>query len=430
MCRGRAVSFDETRVGDSLNIQHVVADLGRPAIIKMPGNPGDRAIMKILIIDSDKMMRDVLVKALASAMVFSPSEADDIESGASMAVSLLPDFVLVDMDAIADDPAAGVARLKAASPSAGIAVISGMGVDENAVRAALAAGASNLSKPFRMEQLKLIVGIDGSSPSASGAREGVSPSGRKNILPGAVALAVSAGLIFAALEILSPSALPPASFDVESKNISYLACSGGRLYVTDWLEQGVYIYSIPKSAAEKNLLPAGVYKKNDFQPTAASAFGPELWVADSLQGMFVRYKIAADGNSILPDKTFRPPSTSPSGIFAEKEAVWSYDFNTRKLYKHAAADMSVAAVYDLPIETPCGMARLSGLFYVGDTRTGRIVALNPRDMTVALVAEPREYAGGKEKMVGLCADGANIWTASESGRIFRHDPSRLSGELK
>ncbi len=395
--------------------------------------------MKVLIIDSDKMMRDVLLKALSSATVFSPSEADDIESGASMAASLLPDFVLVDMDAIADDPAAGVARLKAASPSAGIAVISGMGVDENAVRAALAAGASNLSKPFRMEQLKLIVGIDGSSPSApesaagargKPAREGVSPSRRKNILLGAAALAGSAGMIFAALKILSPSALPPASFDVESGNISYLACSGGRLYVTDWLEQGVYIYSIPKSAAEKNLLPAGVYKKNDFQPTAASAFGSELWVADSLQGLFVRYKIAAGGNSILPDKNFRSPSTSPSGILAEKDAVWSYDFNTRKLYKHTSADMSVAAVYDLPIETPCGMARLSGLFYVGDTRTGRIVALNPRDMTIALVAEPREYSGGKEKMVGLCADAVNIWTASESGRIFRHDPSRLSGELK
>jgi hypothetical protein len=310
-----------------------------------------------------------------------------------------------------------------------------MGVDENAVRAALAAGASNLSKPFRIDQLKLVMGIDGAPPpprSSDGkpSAEGVSPSARKNVFLGAAALLLSAGLIIGAFKILSPSALPPASFVVESGNISYLACSEDRLYVTDWLEQGVYVYQTPKTASEKNLLLSGVYKKNDFQPTAASVFGGELWVADSLQGLFARYKISEDGNSILPDKNFRSPSTSPSGILAEKDAVWSYDFNTGKIYRHAAGDMSVEAAYDLPIETPCGMARLSGLFYVGDTRTGRIVALNPRDMTIALVSEPREYAGGKEKMVGLCADGVNIWTASESGRIFRHDPSRLSGELK
>ncbi|MDI6757266.1 MAG: hypothetical protein QME32_04510 [Endomicrobiia bacterium] len=396
--------------------------------------------MKVLIIDSDKMFRDVLVKTLAQAAVFSPLEADGFESGISLAAEL-PDFIFVDMDAIADDPAASVARLKAAAPSAGIIVVSGMGEDEISIRAAVEAGASNLSKPFRLEQLKLALGqVEPSGTSSPGApeprarkalAEAARPSGRRNTLLFVVASAALIGVAVVAFNMFRARPLPAASFEIAHKNISYLSCSDGKLYVTDWLEQGIYVYSVPSSPAVKTLSPVGVFdKKNDLQPTAASAIGDVLWVADSLQGLFFRYNLKEGGMGLELDKSYRAPSTSPSGVLAEKDAVWSYDFNTKKLYRHNPSDMSVALAYDLPVEMPCGMARFGGFFYVGDTRAGKIIALDPRDMTIAGVAELHEYSAGKEKMFGLCADSKNLWTAAESGKIFRHDPSRLTGGLK
>lgn len=391
--------------------------------------------MKVLIIDSDKMMRDVLVKTLARAAVFSPLEADDLESGISLAAEL-PDFIFVDMDAIADDPAASVARLKAAAPSAGIIVVSGMGEDEISIRAVVEAGASSLCKPFRLEQLKLALGAvepsvtSAAAASQSGARQAARPSGRRNTLLFVVAPAVAIGIAVVWFNMFRARPLPAASFEITPKNISYLSCADGKLYVTDWLEQGIYVYSVPSAPDDKTLSSVGVYKKNELQPTASSAIGDVLWVADSLQGLFFRYTLGEGAMGFKLDKSFRAPSTSPSGVLAEKDAVWSYDFNTKKLYRHAPSDMSVASAYDLPVEMPCGMARIGGFFYVGDTRTGKIVALDPRDMTVAGVAEPEEYSAGKEKMVGLCADSKNLWTAAESGKIFRHDPSRLAGGLK
>jgi len=431
--------------------------------------------MKILVIDPDKAMRDVLIKTLGAIMPpFSPLEAESIDGESlSLIASEKPEIIFLDYDCFADDPSGTINQIKKNSASSKIILISGVGADEKVVQAAIQTKGARLSmiaKPYNGEDIRKAIALGGQvedkaeknpqgtitadkTKSSAGDNAKSGTSKRRKLFPvlfGFAFIIVAAFLFFYRGNLLKSQPRTSASFSTSVKNPSYLsATTDGEVVITDWQEETIYFYKTPSSPLEKSLIPLYSVKVKEVQPSAACIISSDsksvkFVVADGLQGMFFVIKSelpAGAAPSVVSSGiiigSYKAPGATPSGllVLSDRKEIWSYDSTSQKLYCHSLPDFSVKKIYELPVTNPAGITFMNNKFYVGESNTGRIIELNPSDMSISSIIKPRIYTStnntaGGEHLLGVASDGRNLWSISESGTVYRHHPSEFETTIK
>ncbi len=390
---------------------------------------------KILIIDDDKTMRQVLMNSLSSLCETEFIESEEMKSSVELAQKEKPEIIFIDIQLpeISEVNAVrgAVADLKKASPNSNVVVMEGIGSDETLLESAMKSGASSkISKPFRMEELrkaveKTIPTTENMQQVKKEAKKAKAPSigktSRYSYILIFFTLAVLSSLVFLIKSRLFRDS--GASFDFRSKNISYICINSDAVYVSDWMDYGIYVYD------KNNFKLIDALNQDKAQPTAVAVDAENFWIADSLQGFFFHF-LKSREKKTLPQVTFKKehksPGPSPTGVYLDGDIIWSYDIHTKKIYKQKIDNLLVVITsYDIPVENPCGFTKYKKHFYLADSKTNRIFKMSPEDLILEKIYVFPEYEKKDYRLIAFGSDGKHFWSASENGKIYRHPPSAL-----
>lgn len=388
--------------------------------------------MKVLIIDDEPMMRQVLRRALGG-YPFEISEAGDGKTAIDLVKSEKIELVFLDVRLSDMDGAEILVELKRLQPDIKVITLSGF-ADEDIADALARLGANErLTKPFRIDQLKLTIEkvISGTEVSPSSESDQVHGAAMKRSAKRKVPVVIPvllAAACLAAVYLIYPRGRVKTTFYVlQPKNISSLAVWRDVLYISDWSEQSVYSYKI-----SKEMKPLRIYRLEGGQPTGIATDGTNLWVADSLQGMLLLYDLTAPASkdALIPVKSFSAPGPAPSSLFYDGKNLWSCDSDSRKIYSHDVGTLKVFKSYDLPSPSHCGLTKVKGSFYIADSKSNKIFKLASDDFALEKILAFPEYEKQTEKIVAFGSDDKSFWSATEGGKVYRHNPSELKALLK
>lgn len=341
---------------------------------------------KILVVDDEPDMR-LAIRNVLRLRGHSVAEAQDGPSALASLEGEKPDLVLLDIRLPGMDGIEVLERIRKFSRSLPVVMITGYGHIQSAVDVMKLGANEYLQKPFENSQLVDTVKrftserkpepapaapSEGELPAAPAASRSLFTPGRLLALAGAAAALL---LFFRWSEVRRNYA---AAYESAGSNISSLVWRGGDLWVSDWLEQGLYRYS-PRDGrlalAEKVPLPgthitgfafgddalyvcdswAGVVQErtlekgfpvsrtHDLPGKITSIFfdGRNLWTCDS-EGVVSR---RGTGEGLPVEAEFRLPH-KPDQIYKDSRAFWSAVSSSGKLYRHRLDDkLSVEAVF-------------------------------------------------------------------------------------
>lgn len=111
---------------------------------------------KLLVVDDEKNMRMVLNRAL-SAEGYEVSEADSGAAALEILTDVMPDLVVMDQKMPQMDGLTALKRIKKLLPSLPVVMLTAHGNVESAVEAVKAGATEYLTKPFDLEELKLVI---------------------------------------------------------------------------------------------------------------------------------------------------------------------------------------------------------------------------------------------------------------------------------
>ncbi len=395
--------------------------------------------MKILIVDDDKTMRQVLVNSLASFYQISPFESDNIADAVKLSSENKPALAFVDLQLLNLDNNEHLEALKNAYPEMKIILMSDFAADEKLLEYALSyLNAAQLTKPFRIETLKTIVDklmFPGGS-SEGEEKVAAAPDGSKNEKPKKITTEKKANkkapiIVIAALAVIFGAYLVIKNYDVaprdvatEFKNISSILVSGQKIFLSDWTTQNVAVYEIGGEQNQPSML-----KQDLSQPSGMAVDDMYLWITDSLQGVILQFTLpdlSASIGKLDYIQEYSPPGISPSGIYYDGKQLITHDAQTKKVYFHKSDEkLSVSKSYDMPVDQPCGLTKLGNNYYIADSKTNRIFRFSKEGFNLEKIFFIPEYQSREKKIVAFAGDAESFWIASESGKIYRHKVSEL-----
>lgn len=391
--------------------------------------------MKVLVIDDDKTMRDVLIRALSSFLKFDALESDDAQSSIEIFLKERPELVFLDLQIPRIDASAILEEFTKITPDVKVVFMAGFGFDEKAIpKVSDQSLVARINKPFKLEELRSTVekllniepqkdttAQPAVKTSFSKERHGISVF---KYIGAVIFVVIFGGLFWSYLKTQGAQSISFDTLNIASLNISSVAVYKNFFYIADWLGQRIYLYRVGKILDLVN-----TYKLEKTQPTAISVEKSSLWVADSLQGNISHYRF--EGNDIVFVRSYRSPGPAPSGVYVDGKYLWSYDIDSKKIYKHSIKkDLAVIHSYDMPIEYPGGFTKFRGAFYLGDTKTNRILKLSYNDLNLQKICILSQYEASREKMLAFGSDDKSFWSISESGKIYRHAPRELKTILR
>jgi two-component system, NtrC family, response regulator AtoC len=112
--------------------------------------------IRLLIVDDEQSIRKLCVK-IGESLGFECSEAENAEDALARLESEVPDLVLVDLRMAQMSGLEFLESMKKQSPRTEVAIITGYGSIDNAVQAMKMGAYDYITKPFRLEEMKLIL---------------------------------------------------------------------------------------------------------------------------------------------------------------------------------------------------------------------------------------------------------------------------------
>lgn len=125
-------------------------------VIAAPRAIDNPALLNLLIVDDERAVREAC-REVASALGYRPSTAESAEQALRMAESQNTDVVFLDLKVPGNGGLDTLHQLKTRRPDIEVIVMTGHGTVESAVQAMKAGAYDYVTKPFSMEQLKLLL---------------------------------------------------------------------------------------------------------------------------------------------------------------------------------------------------------------------------------------------------------------------------------
>lgn len=343
---------------------------------------------KILVVDDEPDMR-LAIRNVLRLRGHTVAEAQDGPSALASLEGEKPDLVLLDIRLPGMDGIEVLERIRKVSRSLPVVMITGYGHIQSAVDVMKLGANEYLQKPFENSQLVDTVKRFTSERKPEPAAANAQPAEKEAAAaPGAarpfftparlLALAGAAAALLLFFRWSDGRRNYAAAHESAGTNVSSLVWRGGDLWVSDWLEQGLYRYSLrggKLALAEKVPLPgthitgfafgddalyvcdswAGVVQErtlekgfplardHDLPGKITSLFfdGKYLWTCDS-EGVVSRRRTGGD----LPVEAEFRLAHKPDQIYKDAGAFWSVVSSSGRLYRHRLDDkLSVEAVF-------------------------------------------------------------------------------------
>ena len=112
--------------------------------------------IRLLIVDDEQSIRRLCVK-IGESLGFVCSEAESAEAAVASLETETPDVILVDLRMAQMSGLEFLETVKKQSPRTEVAIITGYGSIDNAVLAMKLGAYDYITKPFRLEEMKLIL---------------------------------------------------------------------------------------------------------------------------------------------------------------------------------------------------------------------------------------------------------------------------------
>ena len=112
--------------------------------------------IRLLIVDDEQSIRKLCVK-IGESLGFSCSESENAEDALARLETEAPDLILVDLRMAQMSGLEFLETVKKQSPRTEVAIITGYGSIDNAVQAMKLGAYDYITKPFRLEEMKLIL---------------------------------------------------------------------------------------------------------------------------------------------------------------------------------------------------------------------------------------------------------------------------------
>jgi DNA-binding response OmpR family regulator len=207
-------------------------------------------------------------------------------------------------------------------------------------------------------------------------------------------------------------------WDLPYRHPSSMAFDGGKLWISDWFSQSVYVHDPATAAVER------VVHFPDETPLALALGGDSAWTSDAAGRVTRRMKdarLTEVGRAKAP-RTF--------GLAFDGLYLWTLDVDGQSWIRKRLPDESLTVMgsYRYPGSKPAALAWDGHDLWSLDAGNRELVRHNlerPDEPTERVSL--REYSDGAYRPVALAFDGKNFWTVGErlpkdSGpaRLFKH----------
>lgn len=205
-----------------------------------------------------------------------------------------------------------------------------------------------------------------------------------------------------------------SSWELPYSHPSGIAFDGGKLWISDWYSQSLYLHEPEKMSVTKVVsLPASV-------PVTLCAGGGNLWVGTSAG---IEKRMPDSKLTVLARYKF--PGREISGICHDGLYVWTADAGEGKIRRHITDnELTADREYQVPPKELSAMFCGPRFIWTVDGSSYEILSRSVSDPQTILSKKPLpEYREGW-KISGLTGDGGRFWAVAEGksgGRVFLYD---------
>lgn len=225
------------------------------------------------------------------------------------------------------------------------------------------------------------------------------------VLAGAAALLAAATLLYALRSWKIPAG---RDHPVPYSHASAFAWEGGRLWVSDWFDQKLFLHELEG----EGLRLVETYAVPGTHLMGLAAAQGYLYTSDSWARAIQKRKME-DPSVVLSQA--QSPGPSPSGLFWDGRYLWSSDSGTGKIYQHELdRNLTVLSSYDSASRSPAGIFKDESHFWSADA-DARLLHKHRLDQRLTPIAsyELPELNQGSQPLSSFAWRGDQIWLARD-----------------
>jgi len=383
---------------------------------------------RVMVVDDEADMRMALRLFLQNG----GHEVEEAENGEDALTKLSNgssyDLVLMDMRMPGLDGLQTLTKLRETKKDLPVIMVTGYGsVDQTAE--VLEKGANGyITKPFEHQQLREAMTRVGLASEAAEAdrrtgdrRQGGDRRAEIQKRRGQ-AIAAGVGIVIVGMFLgWKAGFFTNRDFKIAYSNPVDMTWNAGKLWVSDWFTQSIYIHDLQKGGAPI----VKTYYLPDVHVTGAAVAGDRLFTADSWDKKIRRHKL---DEYLTIEATMPSPGSAPTSLFFDGKYLWSIDSKAAKIYQHRLDDrLTVLVEYKAPGSAPVGFFKDDKYAWVSDSQTRRLYKLRLDDqLTVVGSYTIDDLEARREPLSCFRWVDGNLWFARDRlAVLFKRTPGSL-----